>query len=119
MTLTKYARKVLKEVVTAAGNGEIITYGELAKRLGQEGKTLCLPNVLGKISEHSYQELGVFLTAIIVNKETKRPGPGFRHMISHEMENTDLVSESFISAHIKTIHNLSERSLDNLISTSY
>lgn len=115
MKLTKFAKKTMSQVIEAAKNQETLTYGELAKRLGQPGKTLCLPKVLGHISEYTYEEIGIFLTAIVVNQDTRLPGRGFQQLASLYIGSSNVLDEEFSQKHIKNIFSLSSKALDNLM----
>lgn len=116
MELSKFAKKTMFQVIKAAKNRETLTYGELAKRLRQPGKTLCLPKVLGRISEYTYEEIGVFLTAIVVNQDTRLPGRGFQQLASYHIQSGRVLDEDFSQKHIKNIFSLSPKALDNLMS---
>lgn len=73
---------VVRLIVKAAKQGRIITYGEIMRKCriprGQpthNGKAI--GDVVGRISEWTWENWGVYLSAIVVHKNTGYPGGGF------------------------------------------
>ena len=71
---TKAIREKLLEV---ARNGSTITYGELGKAVGLHWRSRRLVDALDVINRHEDGENRPLLTAVVVNAESKRSGPGF------------------------------------------
>jgi len=76
--------KVYCELVRAAMNSKIITYGDLAAQLGlptrghQLGQALRLK--LDAISSYEHDHGRPLLSALVVRKNTRKPGKGFFKM---------------------------------------
>lgn len=118
MKISKFAKKTMRVLIDASIKGEILTYGEVAVRLGQPGAVRCLSAVLGNISEYTYDEAGIFLSAIVVNKDTMVPGPGFIGLVNKVLEIDLNVDSSFSQKHIKTVHSVDSKELNKLLLVS-
>ena len=77
------AKELLKVFDEQKENERVtIEYTDLAKRLGNNIQPKNLGKFLGAVSEFCYNELNLpFISAIVVNKETKQPGEGFYDML--------------------------------------
>lgn len=115
MKLSKFAKKTMRVLIDASKNDEILTYGEVAIRLGQPGAVRCLSAVLGNISEYTYKQLGIFLSVIVVNQESMIPGPGFIGLVNKVLEIDLNIDSSFSQQHTKTVHSVDTKELDKLM----
>lgn len=113
--LSDFSRKVLIELIKAVKNRETISYTELATRLGRPGQTLALPNALGRVSEYTYNELGIFISVIVVNDTTKTPGSGLIQMASNTIGLDSNLPNSFLRTHLKTVFAINHKELDSLL----
>jgi hypothetical protein len=73
---------VVRLIVESAKRGRTITYGEIMRKCriprGQpthNGKAI--GDVVGRISEWTWETSGIYLSAIVVHKDTGYPGGGF------------------------------------------
>lgn len=120
--LSETGRKVLRELVEVVKEKEVITYQELAKRLGQDTskqpKVSWLFKPLGHVSAYTYNELGIFISLVVVNGGTSTPGPGFLQMAGlNILEDAEALtgSKTFINAHLKTLYAIDHKNLNRLL----
>ena len=73
---------VVRLIVESAKKGRTITYGEIMRKCGiprgqptHNGKAI--GDVVGRISEWTRENWGIYLSAIVVHKDTGYPGGGF------------------------------------------
>lgn len=73
---------VVRLIVESAKKGQTITYGEIMRKCriprGQpthNGKAI--GDVVGRIREWTWENRGIYLSAIVVHKDTGYPGGGF------------------------------------------
>ena len=119
--LSETGRKLLAVLVDVAKKGETITYTELARRCGQNTDDQYRINwtfkPLGNISRYTYDELGIFISVLVTNKDSG-PGPGFLQMaglnILNDVEGLT-ASKNFVKAHLKTVHSIDPKKLDLLL----
>lgn len=118
MKLSKFSKKVLAELVKSAKKKEMVTYGDLAARVGNPGGQRCLRYPLGYVSEYTYGKLGVMLSVIVVNDKTRLPGPGFNNLASQLMGLSTKIDDDYAVNHIKNIHALSGKELNKLLTVA-
>lgn len=115
MRLSNFQRLILPVLIDAIKKGEVLSYRELAERMGRPGETLAIPNALGAISEYTYDEIGVFISVIVINEKTGRAGSGFIQMASRYMELEETLNDGFLRNHMKAVHAISHKELDKLL----
>lgn len=114
--LSNYSKEILQVLIQAAKNRETLTYGQVAERLGRPGETLAIPNALGRVSEYTYQELGVFISVLVVNEKTGSPGMGLIQMASKAIGlDCTCLPNSFLRRHLKTVFAINHKELDSLL----
>ena len=77
MTHQDMAAAAWPMLVTRAKEGRTITYGELAAKIGTHHRPLCC-RPMGYIWTYCAQVGIPHLNAIVVNKQTKRPGRDYK-----------------------------------------
>ena len=71
---TEAIRERLLEI---ARNGSTTTYKELGKAVGLHWRSRHLFDALDEINRHEHGGKRPLLTAVVINAESRRPGPGF------------------------------------------
>ena len=84
---TTFSQSVLKALKENARNERIVTYGQLAEQVGLSRRKAMvvvppLKRILKACQRHGYP----WLTAIVVNQDTCRPGEGFTDETDAEIE---------------------------------
>lgn len=116
MKLSKFAKRVLEELVEVASNNDLITYKELSERLGVNGSR-CLYRPLGSVSEYTYNQLGIFISVLVVDQKDRLPGVGFTNMVKYQMECKTLCDEFSVN-HIKCVHGMRPKELTKLLTVA-
>ena len=70
-------KAIREKLLKIARNGSTITYGELGKAVGLHWRSRHLIDALDVINRHEDGEDRPLLTAVVINAESKRSGPGF------------------------------------------
>ena len=121
--LSDTCRKVLRILIQTAKNGEVITYQELAhlsvgQNLSKQPKVSWLFKVLANVSSYTYDEIGAFITVLVVNQHTGTPGAGFLQLAGQEIADDPSLlvnSDTYIRSHMKMVHSLDFKALDKLL----
>ena len=113
--LTEYCRSVLQVLIEAAKNRETLTYGNVAERIGRPGQTLAVPNALGTVSTYTYQELGIFISVLVVKEKTGSPGSGLCQMAGNVIGLEEAMPQSWMRRHLKTVFSINHKELDSLL----
>lgn len=117
MKLTVFQKKVLKKLIPIIKRRETISYGDLSVLMGY--KQRCpryLAGVLGGISEYTWNELGIFLSVIVINAGEMAPSSGFINMVNSVLDST--IDGDFIGKHLKCVYAINHNDLDRLLMVS-
>lgn len=116
MTITKVQKQVLKKLIDLAKTRGLITYEDLSEAMGRSRRCPRWLNlVLGNISEYTYDQLGIFLSALVINNEGT-PGPGFINVVNHALDSS--VDNNFVQRHLKCIYAINPSELNTLLIVS-
>jgi hypothetical protein len=83
-TIIELKKEISPILQKVAHNRQLITYGELASEVGSKvgipgliPRDTRLHRALDEVSIDSFRRDGYLLAVLVVNKRSKRPGPGF------------------------------------------
>ena len=114
MEISKFQKEVLKELVDLAIAGKTITYGDLSVRMGKSRRSpRYLSQVLGNISRYTYNELGIFISVIVLNEDSMNPGEGFVQF-AESILNANLKGTGFIQKQMKNVFAIRPEALKRL-----
>ncbi|MDD3412497.1 MAG: hypothetical protein PHY47_00690 [Lachnospiraceae bacterium] len=112
-------KKALKILIEKAKEGRTVGYRELASLIDSKYDVndphQWLYSVLGNVSKYTYQELGIMISILVVNKDG-HPGPGFKELAGVLIaDDKDSLSSTFVNTHLKTLLAIDHNKLDRLL----
>jgi len=94
-------------LIGAASRGRPIEYGQVVERLKHATFVAQFHGMLGAISRRTFEEDGLLLSAVVVRKDSRRPGTGFYKLardLGFEFGLAATEAETFWAEHLLAVH---------------